>query len=140
YGRPGVRAAKSAVAGDGEDRYAALADVGPVGAGDTEHIQPEIRAVVGGHGAQAQAAVAHVSVHQEVRRDRPGMTDGPYLHQRVARFGAAVAQTRPARRPEGERTVHQRLHHAVLAPDGMGVRAVPVNLHVAVVPVKYLRP
>jgi len=55
-----------------EDRETALPDVGAIGAGNPQHVQPDVLSVFGAKDVLTKTAQAEVSVHQHggIVRDR----------------------------------------------------------------------
>ena len=79
---PGVRAAKGRIAGNTENRHAAIALVsGVVGAGNLQDIQPVVLSVVLRLTVDPHARVADIPVDEKTRSYGPGVPDGCRLHQ-----------------------------------------------------------
>src|SRR5712691_2805011 len=68
-----------------------------VGAGDVEHVRPEVRADVGRDARLVEAHQADAPVQDELRRDRPGGAESAELDLGVTGARAVAAEAGPAR-------------------------------------------
>ncbi len=138
-GIPGVGGTHRRIGIEREDRKSALANVRPVGSRYAQKVRAPVLAIIGSYEIHRPACESDGTVHDQVRRKRQRMADGSKLSPHGADPTAAGTQARTSAVAESEFAVYIRVHHAVLSPDNVGGRAVPVHLRVVAVTVHRLR-